>query len=230
MGRPANCGPRIGVYGPCTRALQRSLSFEIFGLTFKTARVYRYLGDRSNPTPDIDDVHSVVFGEVPDRAYDATPVDMPIGMERLREGKMDFSQFGVLMPLKEENEFRVHIDDFDLIGRELITGDVFEMPFFEKNGKKSFWEITDVDTKLEAEQFIAIVYAAPLGKNRKTHEIPVDNSNDGTLTDLMAQGDEEFENAVKSENAEFAEIPSPEPVDYRDEEQASFLDDPTKTF
>lgn len=230
MARPPNCGLRIGVYGPKTRALQRSLSFEVFGLTFKVANVYRYLGDRSNTTPDIDDVHSVVFNEVPDRAYDNTPVEMPIGMERLSEGKMDFSRFGVLMPLQEENLFRVHIDDFDPLGRELITGDVFELPFYEKNGEKSYWEVTDVDLKLEAEKFIAIVYAAPLGRERKTREIPVDNSNDDVLADLMNQAATEFEEGVKSETPEYEDIATPEEVDYRFDEHGSFLDDPTKEF
>lgn len=230
MGRPAACGLRIGVYGPKTRALQRSLSFEVFGLTFKVANVYRYLGDRSNMSPDIDDVHSVVFNEVPDRAYDVNPVEIPIGMERLSEGKMDFSRFGVLMPMQEENLFRVHIDDFDALGRELITGDVFEMPFYAKDGKKSYWEITDVDLKLEAEKFIAIVYAAPLGTSRVTREIPVDNSNDDLLMDIMLDNDDELANSVKSEEPQFADIPTPEAVDYRFPDHASFLDDPDKEF
>lgn len=230
MGRPGNCSPRIGVYGPCTRALQRSLSYEIFGLTFKQAMVYKYLGDRSNATPDIDDIHSIIFSEVPDRAYEATPISMPIGMERLTEGSMDFSRFGVMAPLTEETMFRVHIDDFDLIGRSLIVGDVFEMPFFEKDGKKSFWEVTDVDDKVEAEKFITIVYASPIGTSRKTREIPIDNSNDDYLNDIMTQGDEDFEENMKTDEPTFDEPATSEDVDYRYEEHASFLDDPTKTF
>ena len=113
---------KIGVYGSKTRTLQRRISFEAFGLTFKTAFVYRYLGSRANAAPDIDDIQTKVFFEVPDRAYSDVPIEIPVGMEPLPETKTDFSRFGLINPLQDETRFRFHIDDFQPLTRELIVG------------------------------------------------------------------------------------------------------------
>lgn len=221
---------KIGVYGPKTRSLQRRLSFEAFGLTFKVAQVWKYLGSKQSVTPDINDIQTKVFWEVPDRVYDDAAIQVPIGMEQMAEAKADFSRFGYIDPLQNETMFRVHIDDFILLGRELIIGDIFEMPFFKKNGKKVFWEITDVDLKQEYEKFIAIIYASPLGENRKSVDIPTEQSNEYLMDDIMTELDDVLEQQVPLQGTTFDPEPQPENVDYRNKDQASFLDDPNKQF
>lgn len=217
---------KIGVYGSKTRALQRRLTFEAFGLTFKSAFVYRYLGSRVNASPDIDDIQTKVFFEVPDRAYSDVPIEIPIGMEPLPETKTDFSRFGLINPLQDETRFRIHVDDFQPLDREMIVGDVFEIPFFEKYGE-SYWEVTDVDFRSEAEKFIVVVHATPLSKSRATREIPVDRSNQFVMDDLMPQCDISAEDQVPNKEL-FLDDPVIADVDYRNTLQASFLDDITK--
>jgi hypothetical protein len=217
---------KIGVYGSKTRALQRRLTFEAFGLTFKSAFVYRYLGSRVNASPDIDDIQTKVFFEVPDRAYSDVPIEIPIGMEPLPETKTDFSRFGLINPLQDETRFRIHVDDFQPLEREMIVGDVFEIPFFEKYGE-SYWEVTDVDFRSEAEKFIVVVHATPLSKSRATREIPVDRSNQFVMDDLMPQCDISAEDQVPNKEL-FLDDPVIADVDYRNTLQASFLDDITK--
>lgn len=221
---------KIGVYGPKTRNLQRRLSFEAFGLTFKVAQVWKYLGSKNSVTPDINDIQTKVFWEVPDRVYGEEAIGIPIGMEQMPEAKADFSRFGYIDPLQNETMFRVHIDDFEPLGRELIIGDIFEMPFFKKNGKKVFWEITDVDLKQEYEKFIAIIYASPLDHNRKSVDIGVEQSNEHLIDDFMIEMDDELEQQVPLQGTTFDPDPQPEDVDYRNKDQASFLDDPNKEF
>lgn len=219
---------KIGVYGTKTRKLQRRISFEAYGLTFKVANVYKYLGSRANVTPNINDIQSKVFFEIPDRAYAIEPLPIPVGMEPLQEMKTDFSRFGLISPLQDETRFRFHIDDFDPLGREMIIGDVFELPFYKKNGD-AFWEVTDVDLRSEAEKFIAIVTATPLSASRATREIPVNRDN-GDLMDVIGTGMQtEFSEQVPAEGI-YAEPPAKEDVDYRNPSQASFLDDPNKQF
>jgi hypothetical protein len=219
---------KIGVYGVKTRALQRRISFEAYGLTFKVANVYMYLGSRASDTPNINDIQSKVFFEIPDRAYADTPLPIPVGMEPLQEIKTDFSRFGLISPLQDETRFRFHIDDFEPLGREMIVGDVFELPFYTKNGD-AFWEVTDVDLRSEAEKFIAIVTATPLSASRATREIPVNRDN-GDIMELMSAGlEEELSKQIPAEGL-YTETPDAEPVDYRNPLQASFLDDPNKQF
>lgn len=222
---------KISVYGKKTRKLQRRLSFEAFGLSYKDARVYKYLG----PVDDegIDNIQCKVFYETPDRAYQTTPVDIPIGMEPLPEMKTDFSRFGLINPLSDETMFRVHIDDFETIGRELIVGDVFEMPFFSDKGK-ALYEITDVDLKSMYEKFIAIVHAVPLGDSRSNASLdPVVDRDDGAIVDIMKQeADEEYSEIVPTNEFNFDrdEEPFEEEVDSRNKNQKSFLDDPEAEF
>lgn len=229
---------KIGVYGSKTRKMQRRLSFEAFGLTFKIAEVYRYLGSRANDEPNINDIQNKVFYEVPDRAYDPVPVEIPIGVEPIMEGKMDFSRYGILSPLSNENMFRVHIDDFIQIGRPLIIGDVFEIDFFnntddpfptDKNERR-FWEITDVDLKTSYEKYIAIIYATPLSKNRTTREIGVDFDHSNLMDSVMDAAREDYSDVVKNPDPEYVENPPKETVDLRDEQHKSFLDDPNARF
>ena len=222
---------KIGVYGPLTRALQRRISFEVFGLSWKLANVYLYLGDRTKDTPDITDIHTHVFFEVPDRAYAEEPIEIPIGMELMPESKTDFSRFGLVNPLQDETLFRVHIDDYEALGRKLVVGDVFEIPFYKRNGKSSFWEVHDVDDSQEVEKFIHIIHASPLGDARTTREIPIDNSNDDLLEQIMNNADDEYAQLVPSQEIHCDEndVPTePQPVDNRRKLQRSFLDDPSK--
>lgn len=220
---------KIGVYGTKTRTLQRRLSYEAYGLTFKTAIVWRYLGSKQSISPDITDVQTKVFWEVPDRAYNQELVQMPIGMEALPELKADFSRFGYIDPLQNENLFRVHVDDFLPLGRYMIVGDVFELPFFEKDGKKVYWEVTDVDLKSEYEKFIAIIHASPLGDSRKTNDIPIDQSNDSLLTDLMNEAEEEYAKQVPTKEPSLDDSPIPDDIfDSRSDLVSGFLDDPEK--
>lgn len=222
---------KIGVYGPKTRLLQRRITYEVFGLSWKIASVYRYLGDRTKANPTINDIHTTVFAEVPDRAYDSIPVDVPIGMDPLPEQKTDFSRFGIVDIMGDENTFRMHIDDFDALGRELIEGDVFSMDFFKKDGKLAFWEVTDVDKASEYEKFIAIITAVPLQDKRTTRDIPIEQSNSDIMDELAAQEESEFSESVPSEETTFDEtVPTETEVDYRDSTQSSFLDDPNKEF
>lgn len=222
---------KISVYGPKTRALQRRLSFEAFGLSYKDAKVYRYLG----PVDDegIDNIQCKVFYEVPDRAYDTAPVDIPIGMEPLPEMKTDFSRFGLINPLSDETTFRVHIDDFDTIGRDLIVGDVFEMPFFSDKGK-ALYEVTDVDLKSSYEKFIAIIHAVPLGDSRTNASLDsVVNRDDGAIVDIMRQeAEEQYNENVPTEELSYDrnEVQTDSEVDPRNKTQKSFLDDPDAEF
>lgn len=222
---------KIGVYGAKTRALQKRLSAEMFGLTFKDANVYMYLGSRANDNPDINDIQTKVFYEVPDRAYSVDPVNISISMEGFNESNMDFSRFGIINPLGDEQTFRVHVDEFTgCLGRPLIVGDVLEVPFFARECEKAFWEITDVDDKSEFEKFYVVITASVLGDSRKTREIPIDGAgNDSIMDSVMDEADQEYTDQVPYEG--FDELdPDATPVDYRRDKQKSFLDDPEMIF
>lgn len=220
---------KIGVYGQKTRKLQKKLSAELFGLTFKDANVYMYLGSRANENPDINDIQTKVFYEVPDRAYSQDPVNIAIGMEPMGESGMDFSRFGIINPIGDEQTFRVHVDEFEgCLGRPLIVGDVLEIPFFERNCNKAFWEITDVDDKPSYEKFYYAIKATVLSDSRETREIPIDSGNDSFMDEVSQAADQEYTEQVPYEG--FDEPAQPTEVDYRNKTQTSFLDDPNKTF
>lgn len=226
-----NCGIKrgcIGVYGKRTRALQRCISAEAFGLTFKSGMFYLYLGDASNVSPDINDVGNPVLMEVPDRAFSDTPVEVNIGMDPMMEGKADYSRYGYIDPIGNEHLFRIHVDDFECLGRPPIIGDVFEIPFFSRDDKKALWEVTDVDRKTEYEKFYCVIHATPLGKSRKTVNIPVDRDNEDGLLDIMHDVENQQTEQVPVVDPTLEDSPVPEEVDYRDEEDVSFLDDPTR--
>lgn len=221
---------KIGVYGSKTRSLQRRLSYEAFGMTSKVAEFYRYMGSRTNDSPSITDVQNPVFFEVPDRAYDSRPVSVPIGMEHFQEQKMDFSRFGLINTFQDETTFRMHIDDFDQIGRPVIIGDVFELPFHSNDWGKSFWEVVDVDLRHAAEKFIAIIQCVPLGESRKTIEIPTDRGHGSIMDDIAEQLDEYVAKDVPDNVIGWDRDIEQKEVDYRQENEASFLDDPDKVF
>lgn len=224
---------KIGVYGEKTRKLQRRISAEAFGLTFKDANVYMYLGSRASVTPNINDIQNKVLFEVPDRAYSPDPIHIMVGMEPMGEAALDFSRFGIINPLGDEQTFRVHADEFEgCLGRPLIVGDVLEIPFFERNCKKAFWEITDVDDKPSYEKFYYVIKATVLNDDRTSREIPIERTNTELMDNLMDDMDFEMAAQVPVEGLVDPELPKPLPekVDYRNKKQASFLDDPTKFF
>lgn len=222
---------RIGVYGAKTRAMQRRITYEAFGLSCKVANVYRYLGSRMNDEPSINDVQNVVFFETPDRAYDSEYVTIPIGMDALPEDKIDYGRFGLVNMFGNETRFRVHVDDFEPLGREMIIGDAFHLPFYDKNGEKSMWEVVDVDLNSEAEKFIAILHCTPMAEHRGTTELPIDRSSDEFMSEILADMDDYNAMVTPSKDVIFdGVIPLPEPVDFRDELHSSFLDDPDKEF
>lgn len=220
---------KIGVYGPKTRAFQKRVAGEAFGLTFKDANVYMYLGSRENQTPDINDIQNKILFETQDRAYSPDPVNIMIGMDPVGEAAMDFSRFGIINPIGDEQTFRVHMDEFDgLLGRPLVVGDVMEIPFFELNGKKAFWEITDVDEKPSYERFYYVIKATVLAESRKSREIPIERSNSEFMDNIMGDLDIALDEQVGFEGLEEPQIQTP--VDYRNKKQSSFLDDPMKIF
>ena len=220
--------PKIGVYGPKTRALQKRLSFERTALTWKTANVYRYLGDRRNGSPSIDDLDPV-FLEIADRAYDTTPVPINIAYDELPEQALNLSRFGVIDPLGDQQIFRVHINSFDAdgLGRYLVTGDVLEIPFLSENGRKAFFEIEDVDRKPEFENFYVYITAKPIMSTQETTEIP----NIPTNSDIMDAIDAEIdaEGAADVTYEEVDDGTMRDSYDPRHDESGDFLDDPNAT-
>jgi hypothetical protein len=221
----------IGVYGTKTRALQRKISYEAFGLTFKDALVYRYLGDKNNTAnQNINNIGNAIFMEVPDRAYDTNTVPMPVAIERMASKKTDYSRFGLIDPIANETTLRVHIDDFEDLGRDLIVSDVLEFPFYKNNaGENTFWEVTDTDIDPN-EEFYATIFIQPLGESRQTNDIPIDSGVDGILDGVGDEREVVQSEDVPSEDEVFEGTPPEEEVDYRDKDQASFLDDPSQTF
>ena len=223
---------KIGVYGSKTRLLQRRITFEAFGLSHKEAKFYRYLGDKRSRIAEENKFECKVFYEVPDRAYDAEPVSIPIGVELHMESKTDFSRFGLINPMSDETTFRVHIDDFPTIGREIVVGDVFELPFFEKNGARAFWEVTDVDLKTEYEKFICILHASPLAKSRATRDIATDRDTTNAFNVIMDEMDDYIEEIVPSTDIEYdhTEKVMTYNSDYIKKQHKDFLDNPFAQF
>jgi len=225
----------VGVYGPKTRQMQRAISYQTFQMTFKIANVYRYLGSRASVEPSIDDIQNLTFFEVPDRAYDKNSVPIHIGMEPMPEGKMDFSQFGIINPLGEELRIRVHINDFYCLGREITVGDALEVPFLAKDCDPAVFEVTDVDDGPSYEKFYVMVTIVPMNDSRKTREVEMNRSNDTLFDRVMDAADDKQEQDVPHEGLDESEIDSDylaplEPVDYRRDNQKSFLDDPLYEF
>lgn len=223
---------KVGVYGNKMRSLQRRMAYERTSLTFKLANVYRYLGSRANVTPDIKDIQLTTFLEVPDRAYDAVPVLINIEFEPMPEQIIDYSQLGVIDPIGVDQIIKVHVNSYDELGRQIIVGDVIEVPFFEQPTHRAFWEVVDVDRSQEFEKYYAVIKLNELTDSRKTREI----SPEGTISDILDVIQDQHEDHANDyvpfngvddtgidngeENPEIAE-----PFDGRRKNQASFLDD-----
>lgn len=232
--------PYIGVYGPKTRALQSRVSYEHVSLSWKVANVWKYLGSRASGTPDIDDIQTTTFMEVPDRAYASEAIEVNIDLEPFPEQQADLSQFGIIDPTSGEQTFKMHTESFKHtgyggLGRYVIVGDVIEMPFFEQDGNTAYWEITDVDRKQEFENFYVVVTARPLTDSRVTEEIPDKNTNQTVMDNIEADLQTEYETEVQDEGLDDTGVQVDDPqsgdtYDPRDKDQGSLLDDPNRTF
>lgn len=223
---------KINLFGHKTREMQRRLSYEAFGLSMRVVHFYRYLGSRANDIPDINDIQNKVFFEVPDRAYDADFIPLPVGFQPQSEEKTDFTRFGLISPMQNETAFRMHRDDATALGRYPVVGDVFEIPMYSNEAGRSFWEVQDVDTDVEYEHFIIVMYATPLSKSRATREIPIDRSNDDLMEQLMDDMDDSSQISIPEDDVSFdpSEIIPDDDFDLRRKTQSSFLDDPDIEF
>jgi hypothetical protein len=229
--------PYIGVYGPKTRALQRRLSFEHVSLTWKTAKIFKYLGSRSNASPQYGDIQDFILLETRDRAYASSPIEINIWNEAFADQQMDFSKFGLIDPSGgNEQTFKIHVNSFDTdgLGRYIISGDIIQMPFFTQDGKPSYWEVTDVNRKTEFENYYVVITACPMDDKQETAEIANKNSQDNIFTTIKTGMDTDQAAQVpeKGLNPGSIVVTNPDtqnqPVDPRPAATGDFLDDPNK--
>lgn len=188
---------RIGVYGNRTRSLQKRLSYEAVSLTWKIANVFMYLGSRDNVSPDVTDIQTTTFMEVPDRAYNSHSVAVNIYFEPAPEQVTDYSQFGIIDPIGTDQIIKMHVNSYDSLGRPPIVGDVVEVPFFKQDSHDALWEVTDVDRSQEFEKFYSVVKMRVLEDSRKTREIDMQGSIGDTLDDIMGQNENEANENVE---------------------------------
>lgn len=180
--------PKIGTYGPKMRALQRHISYEHVSLDWKSCLVYKYLGSRTNLNPAITDIQDVVFLETRDRAYASAPISINVWYDPLPEQAMDFAALGIINPLGNEQHFKFHINSFqdDALGRYLIEGDILEIPFLLQDGFPTRYEVSDVDRKLEFENFYVYVTATVMDDKQETAEISNKRSQESALDAIDA--------------------------------------------
>lgn len=223
---------KVGVYESKTRGLQRKLSYEATSMTWKIAKLYRYLGSRSNVDPQLSDIQTTTFMETPDRAYASESVSVNIYFEPLPEQVTDYSQFGIIDPIGGAQVIKMHINSFEDIGREVTEGDVLEIPFFETDGKRAYWEVNDVDRSQMQEKFYVTLKTDILKDARETREIDINNSTGTSLDDIMAQHGEEAEEFVPHNGVDDSVIDNGETnKDMADsykgvsDDRKSFLDD-----
>ena len=230
---------KIGRYGPKTRSLQKRLAYEKVSHTKKFANVYKYLGSRASEDPQINDIQTTTFMEVPDRAYSQKPIKINIYFEPLQEQKADFSKYGIIDPIGDKQVVKVHVNSYEDLGRELVEGDVLEVPFFEQD-HKAFWEVTDVDRSQEFEKFYAIISMNELADSRTTREIDVGaGSIADVLNDVGEQQQKESEDFVPHDGVDDVDVDNDETNDRIGKEkeqrrsrpkQPSFLDDVNGEF
>ena len=226
---------RVGLYGPKTREFQKNLTYEAFKMTFKTGNVYRYLGDASNDNPDINDIGKNTFFEITERAYHKEPVGVYLGIEPPSESKMDLSQYGIIDPSAEELRVKIHMNDFYCLGREIIVGDAIEIPFYEVDCEKAFFEVTDVDKDQSYEKFYYNLTLKPMNDSAKTQNLDLDRSNENLFDEVKEEKDTQNEEQVPYEGVDESEINDEytkptEPVDYRNKKQSGFMDNPFHNF
>lgn len=226
--------PIVGVYGTKDRLFQARLSYERISLTWKTVNVYKYLGSAVNVTPAIDDIQDPIFMENPDRAYETTPIEINAHFEPQVEEINDLSRFGIINPLGNNKRFMFHSYSFeaDGLGRYMIAGDIFHVPFWDQDGKKSYWQVEDVDRKQEYEEYTVIVTASPMNDTQETAEIPDIPSNSDIMTTLNDAMNTEQEANFTEEGYDTAgvvlddEPVTRDPYDPRPDSSEDFLDNP----
>lgn len=199
--------PKIGVYQNNDRALQKRLSYERVSLTWHPVIVYKYLGSEVNDdAASLLDIQDTLFMENPDRSYDPNGIQINAHVEQLPETPFDLSKFGIINPLEGVQVFRIHVSSFDDegMGRYIVTGDVIEVPFFQKDDIKAFFEVTDVDKKTEFENFHVVVTTVPIKDVQEMEEIPGMVSNSDIMDELQSDLDDAYERAVSNQglNAE----------------------------
>jgi hypothetical protein len=227
--------PHIGVYGTKDRLLQARLSYERTSLTWKTVKVYKYLGSAINVTPALDDIQDPIFMENPDRAYNVTPIEINASFEPLQDEQMDLSRFGIINPLGNNQRFAFHSYSFavDGLGRYIMVGDIIEVPFWYQEGRKSYWQVEDIDRKMEFESFMITVTASPMNDTQETTEIPNIPSNSDIMATLkIDMNDEQIANFTEDGYDTTEVVLDNEPVtrdpyDPRPDATEDFLDNPT---
>jgi hypothetical protein len=223
---------KIGVYGSKTRMLQRKLSYEALGLTFKEARFFLFQGDKDDSTLSPTAFKDKVFYEITDRSYAKDYIAIPVAFDPRTNMKSDFSRFGLVNPMTSEVEYVVHLDDCDLLGRTPVIGDVFELPFFETSAGYSVWEIVDVDDKRSYEEYTLTLTAVPITKSRATRDIAINSDNDSVFSTLMNEADVDYASYVPTTDVSGNQTtpPASTNINYIQGAQFDFLNDPTKHF
>jgi hypothetical protein len=232
------CKRKIGRYGEKDRALQRRLSYERIWLSWRDANVYLYLGDKNETDPSTDNIGNITFFETQDKAYEATPKTVPVWTPKLEEEGLDLSQFGYISPGGNQYTFKFHVESFvhpdEGLGRYIMNGDVFEVPFFEQDGNKAYFEVVDVDRKTEFDDYYVTVKATVLYDKREAQEIPDMNTNETEMMDIMNQMDTENDGFMSEDGLNTDDYDdydsTQESYDSRNKNQKSFLDDPDAEY
>lgn len=220
--------PKIGLYQQKDRLFQRNISFEKTALSWKTANVYRYLGDATQGAGAlITDIQDTLILENPDRRYDTNPVEINVAYEEFNESPFDLSKFGIINPLGNTNIFRIHVNSFDVdgMGRYIMVGDVLEVPFLVTNGNagnKAFFEVTDVDRKMEFENFYVTVTTVPIKDSQEFEDINEIPSNSDALQGLQ----DELDKAYQATFTDGGLTPEPSLYVERDYVDDDYVDDP----
>ena len=228
---------KIGMYGEKTRDLQKRLSYERVCLSWKTALVYLYKGNMNEIDPSIHDIDNATFLETQDKAYEATPIEVPVWMPKLEsQNGIDLSQYGYVSPISEQYEFKFHIRSFDsdVLGRFIFNGDVLEIPFYEQDGNKAYFKIVDVDRKSEFEDFYVLAKGEVMTDSRESQAFDDQNTNSAIMSDMLDQLEAEAETELPKSGLDTDEYDEydEEQTDYepRNKTQSSFLDDPDAEF
>lgn len=228
---------RIGQYGPKDRDLQKRMSFERLSLTAKSAYYYLYKGVKTNPSPDVTDIQDPIFLENRDREYDLEAIEVNIWYETLPVSAFDLSRIGIINPVGNTQEFRMHTltMESDGLGRYPLAGDIIEVPFLEQDDRRAFFEVTDVDRKQEFENFIIILTTVPVEHSQETSDLHGEDgwdSNESVLEDLMDDIDQyqkdEFEETGLDDTGLDGVEQTRNTYDPRPDIAEDFLDDPNK--
>lgn len=222
--------PKIGVYGPLTRNLQKKLSYERISLSWKVVDVFLYLGSRTESSPSLSDIPDPIFLEVADRAYATESIRINAYWEPQQDDTMDLTKFGLINPMADVQTFRFHSYSFepDGLGRYPVEGDIIKVSFLEQDSKNVFYEVTDIDRKREPETFIVTVSATPMDATQETTEIPTNN--DQKLSDLLGRLEDDQDAHVDMDglDTDGYEVDDPnedDEYDPRNNEQEEFFDD-----